>query len=110
MRVGYELRFKEGDIVYWCHHNGNANYEVKFGRVDTQFSDAVVVDYLASKERRLIDGVPIEDFESETRYRKLPKGWSYDMKLFEITYGDSNEEIEMCKNLKLTNPEDIKKA
>ena len=108
MRPGYELRFKDGDVVYWCHHNGNANYEVKFGRVDTQFSDAVVVDYLVAKERRLIDGVPIEDFESETRYRKLPKGWSYDTRLFELTLKDYPEYKDI--SFHLDNPEEIENA
>ena len=91
MRTGYELRFKEGDIVCWCHSDGNAKYSVHYGRVDTQFSDVVVVDYLAQRERRLIDGVPIEEFESEDKYRKLPKGWSYDTQLFEISYRDFPE-------------------
>lgn len=76
-------RFNHGDIVYWCHHNGNANYNVNFGIVDEQFSDGMVwVDYISQKERRLVDGIPLEEFESEIRFRKLPKGWTYNIKLF----------------------------
>lgn len=54
--------------------------------VDEQFSDAICIDYLEPKELRLVDGVPLEEFKSEQHFRKLPKGWSYDTKLFEITY------------------------
>ena len=78
MKQGFEKRFKNGDIVYWCHSEGNGRYTVKYGMVDEQFSDAVVIDYLAARERRLVNGIPIDEFESETKYKKLPKGWTYD--------------------------------
>lgn len=84
MKTGFEKRFKQGDIVYWCHQRGH-EYSVKFGMVDEQFSDAVCIDYLALRERRRVDGVSMQEFQSEQRYRKLPKGWSYDTELFKIT-------------------------
>lgn len=108
MRAGYEKRFNSGDIVYWCHQNGH-EYSVHYGMVDEQFSDAVCVDYLASRERRRVDGIPIDEFQSEQRYRKLPKGWSYDTKLFEITYDPLTEE-EIAFPLNITKPESIKSA
>ena len=108
MRAGYEKRFNPGDIVYWCHQNGH-EYSVHYGMVDEQFSDAVCVDYLVPRERRRVDGVPIDEFQSEQRYRKLPKGWSYDTKLFEITYDPLTEE-EITFTIDITNPESIKSA
>lgn len=102
-------RFNNGDIVYWCHHAGNADYSVKFGMVDEQFSDAVCIDYLASRERRRIDSVPIDEFKNEQRYRKLPKGWTYDTRLFEITY-DALSDKEKNYKLDITKPESIKIA
>lgn len=108
MRAGYEKRFNPGDIVYWCHQNGH-EYSVHYGMVDEQFSDAVCVDYLASRERRRVDGIPIDEFQSEQRYRKLPKGWSYDTKLFEITYDPLTEE-EIAFTIDIANPESIKSA
>lgn len=109
MQKGFEKRFNKGDIVYWCHHDGHGKYSVHWGMVDEQFSDAVMIDYLEPRERRLIDGVPIDQFESEERFRKLPKGWSYDTKLFEITYSDYTEEE---KNFRFSydNPKKIKEA
>ena len=32
--------------------------------VDEQFSDAVVIDHLTARERRLVNGIPIDEFES----------------------------------------------
>ena len=85
MRAGFEKRFNPCDIVYWCHYKGNADYSVHYGMVDEQFSDAVVVDYLVPRERRRVDGVPIDEFQSEQRYRKLPKGWTYNTEFVCIT-------------------------
>lgn len=109
MKQGFEKRFKNGDIVYWCHSEGNGRYTVKYGMVDEQFSDAVVIDYLTARERRLVNGIPIDEFESETKYKKLPKGWTYDTRLFEITHsGLTDEEISFLIDFK--KPEMIKKG
>lgn len=108
MRKGYEKRFNQGDIVYWCHQHGH-EYSVHYGMVDEQFSDVVCIDYLAPRERRIVDGIPIDEFQSEQRYRKLPKGWTYNTQLFEITYDTLTEE-ETAFLLDITKPESIKSA
>ena len=105
MRQGFEKRFNQGDIVYWCHQHGH-EYSVHYGMVDEQFSDAVCIDYLALKENRRVNGIPINEFQSEERYKKLPKGWSYDTRLYEITY----DKIEGYSEYRIDNPEDIKQA
>ena len=98
-----QKRYNTGDIVYWCHQHGN-KYAVHFGRVDEQYSDAVLIDYLRGNENRLINGIPFNEFESETRYRKLPKGWTYDTELFELTTEKNMQSI----NIK--NPSEIIEA
>lgn len=98
-------RFNHGDIVYWCHQEGY-NYSVHWGMVDEQFSDAVVVDYLVPRERRLVNGIPINEFENEQHYKKLPKGWSYNTELFQVTYSPLLD--EEC--IDITNPIAIKTA
>ena len=109
MRAGFERRFNQGDIVYWCHHKGNADYSVHYGMVDEQFSDAVVIDYIVPRERRRVDGVPIDEFQSEQRYRKLPKGWTYNTELFKLTWDDfTPEEKEFV--LDISKPETLKEA
>lgn len=91
-----QKRYNTGDIVYWCHQHGH-KYEVHFGRVAEQFWDAVCIDYLHGKENRLINGIPFNEFESETRYRKLPKGWDYNTKLFELTTEKNEQSINIKK-------------
>ena len=90
MQKGFEKRFKNGDIVYWCHQNGH-NYSVKLGMVDEQFSDVVCMDYLSPIENRKVNGIPIDEFKNEDRYKKLPKGWTYNTRLFEMTYDDVSD-------------------
>ena len=109
MRAGFEKRFNQGDIVYWCHHKGNADYSVHWGMVDEQFSDAVVIDYIVPRERRRVDGIPINEFHSEQRYRKLPKDWTYNTKLFELTWDDFTSE-EKDSVLDISKPETLKEA
>lgn len=82
--------FNQGEIVYWCHRKGH-EYSVHWGMVDEQFSDVVIIDYISPRERRKINGVPIDEFESETHYRKLPKGWGYETQLFNITVDDLSD-------------------
>ena len=65
--------------------------------VDEQFSDRVYVDYLHPKECRRVNGIPIDEFV-DNRYKKLPKGWSYDTRLFEITYDKIDNHIIDLKN------------
>ena len=104
------MRFKSGDIVYWCHQEGH-KYSVHWGIVDEQFNRSLVyIDYLLPKETRLVDGVPIDDFKSESKYRKLPKGWSYNTELFKITnkpFGDDVGVDDVYK-VDLRNPETVK--
>lgn len=91
MRTGYELRYKNGDIVYWCNHI-QGECTIHYGMVDTQFSDVVCIDLLAPKDCRTVEGVPIGDWKPDNRIRKLPKGWSYKTILFE--YGFTNNWAE----------------
>lgn len=108
LRTGYEKRFNSGDIVYWCHQCGH-KYSVHYGMVDEQFSDAVVIDYLVPRERRRVDGIPIDEFQSEQKYRKLPKGWTYNTELFKLTWDDfTPEEQEFV--LDISKPEALREA
>lgn len=110
MEKGFEKRFNNGDIVYWCHNKG-CEYWVEYGMVDEQFSDAVIIDYLAPMERRLVNGVPIDKFESETHYKKLPKDWTYSTELFELAWKDlTQEQKDFSTKFSVRNPLSIKEA
>lgn len=83
--------FNKGDIVYWCNRTGY-KFSVHWGRVSNACNHCngsiVYVDYLSPKETRLVDGIPIDEFKSEDRFKKLPKGWSYNTRLYELTCTD----------------------
>lgn len=104
------VRFEKGDIVYWCHQVGH-HYSVHFGIVEEQFNRHLLyIDYLEPRETRLVNRTPIDEFENETRYKKLPKSWSYDTELFEITNEICSVEEKAIMQMSLKNPNNIKKA
>lgn len=114
MKDGFEKRFKQGDIVYFCE-NTQGHSDIKWGMVDEQFSDAVCVDFLETKENRYIDGIPLDEFrknEINQHYKKLPKGWTYDTKLFTLEYINDSKDEELFEKLDVSidKPESIKKA
>lgn len=96
----------EGDIVFFCHSYGNGRYRVKFGIVDAVYCDGVVLDYLAPCETRMIDGVPLEEFKPTDKFKKLPKGWTYNTELFSVTYRKMFSDLRVD----ITDPASIKHA
>ena len=108
-------RFTPGDIVYWCSMQNTGQYVVKWGMVDEQFSDAVCIDFLETKENRCIDGIPIDEFrkhENSQKYKKLPKGWTYNTELYRLETITNPEDEKLFNDLcvKIDNPESLKKA
>lgn len=104
--------FKAGDIVYWCKRDG-CKYIVTFGRVDEQIYQFVYIDYLEIDDRRLVSSayfkdVPIKEFQSEPSFHKLPKGWSFDTKLYQISESVfSKEERKAIKETKISDKDKI---
>lgn len=87
IKEGFENRFSKGDIVYWCEREVG-KYTVRFGVVEDQYSDGVYINFLELRERRRIDGIPLDEFRKTchlAKYKKLPKDWSYDTLLYELT-------------------------
>ena len=109
---GFEKRFNRGDIIYFVENKGKEPF-VKFGMVDEQFSDKVCIDYLEAKENRLVNGIKIDEFENWEKPKKLPKGWTWNTRLFEITYEERSKEVDnkmaqILLNNRIDNPKDIK--
>ena len=99
-------KFNHGDVVYWCEHHGNADYRVNYGIVDEEYHNAVCVSLIEPLETRKINGVPFNDFHDDT-FHKLPKGWRYDTKLFDLTYDPLPEGLA---HIDLRRPEDVLNA
>ena len=109
MKNGYELRFKNGDIVYW--HDSHDRYcRIKYGMVDTQFSDAVCIDLLDWRETRTIEGIRFDLWNPDFKPRKLPKKWTYDTQLFTLGKTDDYNIIDnIFRTLDIRNKDAIRK-
>ena len=87
---------------------------VKPGVFDDSYTDygrtKVYVDLIELADHRFIDGVPIQEFHSETEWRPLPKGWTYNTELFKLEHRIPQNEQERVKELFLNNREDVEKG
>lgn len=72
IKEGFENRFSKGDIVYWCEREGG-KYTVRFGVVEDQYSDGVYINFLELRERRRIDGIPLDEFRKTCHLAKYKK-------------------------------------
>lgn len=96
-------QFNIGDLVYFIEQKGH-NYSVKFGIVKEHYTTEICVQLYEIFDSRLVNGIPIKDFKTPTKWYKLPKNWSYDTKLFDITYNNKvYNELKDCKMNKSTN-------
>ncbi len=73
-------------------------WEVQFGTVEEHYPSAIVLQLYDLVNTKLIDGIPIKEFKHPTSWKKLPKGWRFDMELFKVTYRDLDiSEIDLTK-------------
>ncbi len=103
------MQYKNGDIVYWVSKNiyRKPHYMVELGVVDEEFSDAVIIDKLHMYDTRYLEGIPYKDYPQVSDWRKLPKGWTWNTKLFEIENKEMNDsDLVGCD---LSDAESIKK-
>lgn len=76
-----------GSVVYFLRQkNGwrSPEKEVWFGTVVEHYIREVAIQLYEPFDTRTINGIPVKEFKTPTAYKKLPKGWSWDTKLFEI--------------------------
>lgn len=102
---------EKGQIVYWVGTNVYncqwPHYFVRWGLVETEYPYVVFIKLYEKVDTRMINGIKLSNYQVESRYRKLPKGWSYDTKLFDLTDEPMPEEF---RNLRVNSEEDIKYA
>lgn len=77
----------EGSVAYFIERDayGKHLYVVNYGIVEEYFHSEVSLAMVSPRDRRMIDGVPIQEFKSPSDWRKLPKGWTWDMKPYQVT-------------------------
>ena len=92
---------KEGQIVFFLERYNMSPHDfyIGYGVVDFYSYTDVCIDWLTFKDNRIVvtlDGkrTPFAEFQNDVEYRKLPKGWTYNTKLYDIEYDDSDAEIK----------------
>lgn len=88
-------RFKKGDLVYFINRGGylTSFYYVDWGIVEDVYADGYGLKLYELRDVRAIDGIPVKDYDfNSTKWRKLPKGWTYYTHLFTETDEMSDDE------------------
>ena len=104
------LDLKTDDVVYFLKYDSQHLPYVAFGVVDEIFHDVVYVDYVELPDTRTVTekNIPIKEFVSEQRYRKLPKGWTYSTDLENIRWHDTSD--NWLRTHSIEDPEAIKEG
>lgn len=90
-------RFKKGDLVYFINRGGlfTPYYYVDWGIVEDVYAGTYGLKLYELRDVRAIDGIPIKDYNfNSTKWRKLPKGWTYNTRLYSETEILTDEERE----------------
>ena len=92
--------FKKGDIVYWICPLGigdtNPKTKIRWGVVEDEFTDGVLVTIYVVKDWQTCDGIPVTKIDFPTKWKQLPKNWTYNTKLFEVGCSLNPEEYNIA--------------
>lgn len=83
--------FPIGSVVYYVKSltlRGKTSYYVDWGVVKEHYPGQTTLQLYEPRDLRTIEGVPIKEFHTPTKWRKLPKDWSCDSILFTIDTPD----------------------
>lgn len=75
-----DRRFKRGDIVFFL--NGS---DVDWGEVVEIYDTQYGLQVYETKDTRLLNGIPISEYTFDGKYHKLPKGWTWNTPLYELS-------------------------
>lgn len=101
-------QFPIGSVVYFVEMNKYLHrYTVQYGIVEENYTREIAVQLYEPKDARRVNGIPIKEFPNTTKWYKLPKNWSWDTKLFEVTTDAPPAEM---LDLKMNRINDIFKA
>ena len=90
------MRYRKGDIVYWIRVGSEGRREIRWGVVDDEFTDGVLVSRYVVKDYQTCDGVSVRDIEFPTKWKQLPKGWTWNTRLFESGCSLVGEELDLA--------------
>ena len=84
-------KFEPGSIVWYIKSKPYyairyGMYDVAWGIVEENYPGTVILQLYELLDTRRVNGVPIKELKTPSKWHKLPKGWTYNMPLFEITW------------------------
>lgn len=96
-----------GEVAYYIKNtNTPYKYDIGFGIVEEHYSSEIVLELYTPREMRIVNGIPYNEFNTPTEWKKLPKGWTYSTELFTLDWVKPENNMELLIN----NPEHIKEA
>ena len=104
-------RLREGDVVYYAEFDPGLNkYRALPGVFSYEHLGWLNIEIIDIPCFRMINGVSVDRFESEKEWRKLPRGWTYNTKLFEDEWCPPKKWTEWAEKADMTDPKLIRRA
>lgn len=103
-------KFEVGSVVYFVNKFSNRGWEVRFGTVEEHYPGSICIQLYDYNRIRTINGIPENEFQTPSKWEKLPKGWSYDTKLIDIQIQKAWPETADTYGFRLDSPKDIEQA
>lgn len=97
-----------GSVGYYVKKSGH-KWSVDFGIVAEHYSSEICLWLLDTVDYRLINGIPVKEFKTPTRWMKLPKGWTYNTELIQIGADPIYDKLSNI-NINISDPESILSA
>lgn len=82
-----------GSVAYFLENSKDGKRKINFGIVEEHYASSIALHLIERRDTRRIDDIPVKEFKTPTRWQKLPKGWSWNTRLFEITEERFPEEL-----------------
>jgi len=112
-RIEHNKELPVGAIVFYIKQHGMKK-KIMWGKIADRYPHQIVLELFDVFESRLINGIPYNEFVPDERYQKLPKGWSYDTKLYDQSYKEIPAEMwetfRKFSGFASYNPQDIQKV
>ena len=101
--------FPIGSVVYFLRNKKHSSEKyIKFGTVIEHYPSEIAIQLYEPLDMRQINGVPVKEFVTPTDWKKLPKGWTWSTRLFEIDFVVPKALKDYTVDIK--NPDSILKA
>lgn len=100
---------EHNQVCYFVDRDVSGRMYVVCGIYEYKGTCTHVVSRLKNPEVRLINGIPFDEFTSETEFKKVPKGWTYNTPMYTVT--EDLEKIEKInaamEGKRYDNPSDV---